>query len=135
MTFNWNTHGVCVIFDWWQIHGLASMVLSCVLIAAIVASYEALRNKARKYDARLVEAELRRQRASHEEENVGEQDALHDNAYNQYYRISNDEQLVRAFLYALQTGIGYMIMLIFMTYNGHLMLATVIGAGAGYFLF
>jgi hypothetical protein len=43
--------------------------------------------------------------------------------------------LVRSFLYALQTGIGYMIMLIVMTFNGHLMSATVIGVGVGYFLF
>jgi copper transporter 1 len=82
MTFNWNTHGVCVIFDWWQINGLGSMILSCLLVAVIAASYEALRNKARKYDARLVEAELRRQRTSHEEENAGEQDALHGYIFN-----------------------------------------------------
>ncbi|KAI9599132.1 Ctr copper transporter family-domain-containing protein [Syncephalis fuscata] len=135
MTFNWNIHGVCIIFDWWQIHGLGTMILSCVVVALITANYELLRSKARQYDARLVGAEISRQQAALNEENIGEDEPLQGRNRYISFSVSKEEHVVRSILYALQTGIGFLIMLIFMTYNGYLMFATVIGAGIGHFLF
>jgi copper transporter 1 len=51
------------------------------------------------------------------------------------YRLSNQQQLTRALFYMAQVFVGFFLMLIFMTYNGYLMAATVIGAGVGFFYF
>ncbi|KAJ1672758.1 copper transpport protein, partial [Spiromyces aspiralis] len=41
----------------------------------------------------------------------------------------------RALLYGAQVFYSYMIMLIFMTYNGYLMVSVALGAAVGFFLF
>jgi copper transporter 1 len=43
--------------------------------------------------------------------------------------------LVQTLLHVLQVSVSYLLMLIFMTYNGFLCIAVALGAGAGYFLF
>ena len=43
--------------------------------------------------------------------------------------------LVQSVLQVVQVGVGYLLMLVAMTYNGWLFLAVSLGAGAGYFLF
>lgn len=42
---------------------------------------------------------------------------------------------IQTLLHILQMIVSYFLMLIFMTYNGWLCIATVLGAGFGYFLF
>lgn len=50
-------------------------------------------------------------------------------------RLSNQQRLTRALFYMAQVFVGFFLMLIFMTYNGYLMAATVLGAGIGFFYF
>lgn len=38
-------------------------------------------------------------------------------------------------MYAILVAISFWLMLVFMTYNGYLMIATVLGAGFGHFIF
>lgn len=38
-------------------------------------------------------------------------------------------------MYAVLVAISFWLMLVFMTYNGYLMIATVLGAGFGHFIF
>jgi copper transporter 1 len=52
-----------------------------------------------------------------------------------YNRLSNRQELLRSTLYAVLVGISFWLMLVFMTYNGYLMIATVLGAGFGHFIF
>ena len=43
--------------------------------------------------------------------------------------------MVQTGLHVLQVGVGYLLMLVAMTYNGWLFLAICLGAGTGYFTF
>ena len=42
---------------------------------------------------------------------------------------------LQSLLHVLQVSVSYLLMLVVMTYNGYLFIATVLGAGLGYFLF
>ncbi|TRX93146.1 hypothetical protein FHL15_006014 [Xylaria flabelliformis] len=44
-------------------------------------------------------------------------------------------RIVKAVLYGVQNFYAFMIMLLFMTYNGYVMIAVAVGAGLGYYLF
>lgn len=48
---------------------------------------------------------------------------------------SRRDHIVKAALYAVQTFYAFMIMLIFMTYNGYVMGAVTVGAFVGYVVF
>jgi copper transporter 1 len=48
---------------------------------------------------------------------------------------SSNRQLVRALLYGGQIAFSFLLMLIFMTYNAYLMLAIVVGAATGFYMF
>lgn len=43
--------------------------------------------------------------------------------------------ILQSILHVIQVGLGYLLMLIAMSYNGYLFLAVVFGAGLGYFIF
>jgi copper transporter 1 len=136
MLFNWDTENICVIFSWWHINGIGTMLLACLLTAVFGIIYEAIRNTARRYDARLIQEERRQyQSESESEEEAGVHRTLHGAPEGMIIYFSRNQQIMRSLLYAIQVGIGFMLMLIFMTYNGFLMLAVVFGAGIGHFLF
>lgn len=50
-------------------------------------------------------------------------------------RMLSVAHLVQTLLHVLQVSVSYLLMLVFMTYNGFLCIAVAVGAGAGYFLF
>ncbi|KAF9584371.1 hypothetical protein BGW38_006703 [Lunasporangiospora selenospora] len=50
-------------------------------------------------------------------------------------KLTNRQQLTRSLLYMVQVFMGFFLMLIFMTYNGYLMISTAVGAGLGFFYF
>ena len=52
-----------------------------------------------------------------------------------YYSISASMHLLQSALHVIQVGIGYLLMLVAMTFNGWLFLAVCFGAGVGYLLF
>lgn len=49
--------------------------------------------------------------------------------------VSQQARLVKSVLYGVQNFYAFMIMLLFMTYNGWVMLAVAVGAGVGYWFF
>ncbi|KAF9934057.1 hypothetical protein FBU30_003567 [Linnemannia zychae] len=137
MLFNWSTEGLCVIFESWKINSVFSLLVSCIIIIGLSASYEMLRAYSRNYDARLLEGANKRRnsRDSHGHENISEDETPLLSGRPNNIRLSIQQRLVRAFLYMAQVFVGFFLMLIFMTYNAYLMAATVIGAGVGFFYF
>ncbi|RKP07533.1 Ctr copper transporter [Thamnocephalis sphaerospora] len=127
MLFNWDSENVCVIFDWWRINGAGLMVASCIIIILLSIAYEGLREVARRYDAKLLKEMRFRRSAGLDELESGEGQAPH--------KASKEEELWRSLIYALQVAVAFLLMLVFMTYNVYLMLATVVGAGIGHFFF
>ncbi|RVD85849.1 uncharacterized protein DFL_004154 [Arthrobotrys flagrans] len=117
MLFTWDPTNLCIIFRSWHVRGTVSLVFSLLAIVALTAGYEFVREISRQYEARL-EAKrgvLRR-------EGTGGT------------TIKKDGQLIKALLYALQVFYSFFIMLLFMTYNGWVMLAVAVGAFVGYMI-
>ena len=55
MIFTWDTNNLCVIFDWWQIKGSLSLVVTLVAVALLTAGYEAVREASRRCDVKSAE--------------------------------------------------------------------------------
>ncbi|KAG9285420.1 hypothetical protein G9A89_010895 [Geosiphon pyriformis] len=152
MLFNWQRENLCIVFKWWRVDSLFTLLIACLLVALLTASYEALREASRKYEQRIYEGELYRLRDHvsagplHSSRNSLEDDGdLGANIYVKddvpllgaisTVKLTRRQQMTRSFLYALQVFISMFVMLIFMTYNGFLMISVVIGAGVGYYIF
>ncbi|KAG1050593.1 hypothetical protein G6F46_008376 [Rhizopus delemar] len=134
MLFNWQIENTCVVFRWWHISGPTSFILSCVIIFLIAAAYEGIRAYSTALDNRWHEAELLQTTMNGEQQEEENQENVVF-AYQQYKRLSHQRELVRSVIYAILVGISFWLMLVFMTYNGYLMIAVVLGAGFGHFFF
>ncbi|CRK34633.1 hypothetical protein BN1708_006466, partial [Verticillium longisporum] len=116
MLFTWDTSNLCIVFRQWHIDSTFSLVLSLLLVVALTAGYEALRAASRRYETAVNKRVTNLPRS-------------------QQVEASKTAHVVKAVLYALQNFYAFMIMLIFMTYNGWVMVAVALGAFVGYLLF
>ncbi|KAK6432007.1 copper transpport protein [Oleoguttula sp. CCFEE 5521] len=127
MLFTWSTENLCIVFSSWRITNTPSLVISLAAIVALTAGYEALREASRRYETRLdqrVEG-----MTSHAERSsllwVGQGRSAEEQT----------GRVVKAAFYGVQVFYSFFIMLLFMTYNGWIMLAVGFGAFLGYLLF
>merc|ERR1712000_62159 len=118
MLFTWNTTNFCIVFRQWHIHSTASLVFSLLAVVLLGIGYEALRTLSRRYDT-----------AASKHIN-----ALPTPGQNQA-QANYHTHLVKAVLYTLQSFYVSMLMLVFMTYNGWVMIAVSVGAFFGCLLF
>ncbi|ORX99445.1 Ctr copper transporter [Basidiobolus meristosporus CBS 931.73] len=124
MVFNWDYENLCVVFRWWRITSFSTLLISFVLVFALTASYEMLRDYTRNWE-RKVQLSLQnrsRDRGITEDERG-------------FVFLTPPQKVKRAVLYATQVFVSFFLMLVFMTYNGYLIIATVLGAGFGFYLF
>lgn len=52
MLFTWSTKNLCIVFKGWRVTGTWSLIFSLLAIVALGAGYEAVRELARRYEAR-----------------------------------------------------------------------------------
>ncbi|KAH6634087.1 Ctr copper transporter family-domain-containing protein [Chaetomium sp. MPI-SDFR-AT-0129] len=116
MLFTWDATDLCVVFRQWHITSTLSLAVSLVAIVGICAGYEALREATRRYEAVLSQRVETAPRQNREQ-------------------ITRRAHIIKAALYGVQNFYAFMIMLIFMTYNGWVMIAVSVGAGLGYLVF
>ncbi|CAL9731466.1 copper transport protein Ctr2p [Monosporozyma unispora] len=107
MSFTWSYHNTCIIFNWWKIKNLTGLILSCLTLILISISYEWFRYRLQVYNSKLT--------------NVS--------------RLNPNQRAHSSVLYGVQVGFSFMLMLVFMTYNGWLMLSVVVGAILGHYIF
>ncbi|KAF2201463.1 Ctr copper transporter [Delitschia confertaspora ATCC 74209] len=137
MLFTWSTKGLCIVFSGWQITGTASLIFSLLAIVLMTAGYEAVREASRRYDEhtrKLVEG----RRGGDDLTNGVPEESSSLLGSGRISSSSANEQkfkIVKATLYAVQVFYSFFIMLLFMTYNGWVMLSVAIGAFIGYLLF
>ncbi|KAI1390193.1 Ctr copper transporter family protein [Hypoxylon trugodes] len=129
MLFTWDTTNLCIIFRQWHIRGTASLVFSLLAIIAISAGYEALREGIRRYEASI----STKQDISPSEPNTESTTLL--GVGRNSSSIGQRDHIIKAILYGVQNFYAFMIMLLFMTYNGFVMFSVAIGAGLGYYFF
>ncbi|KAL2282993.1 hypothetical protein FJTKL_10320 [Diaporthe vaccinii] len=116
MLFTWDTNNLCIVFKQWHIRTTPGLLFSLIAVILIGMGYEALRAGTRRYEvimARRLDSTPRQNKA----------------------QASQRTHLVKAVLYAVQTFYAFMLMLIFMTYNGWVMVAVTLGAFFGYLVF
>ncbi|KAK7741114.1 copper transpport protein [Diaporthe eres] len=116
MLFTWDTNNLCIVFKQWHIRTTPGLLFSLIAVVLIGMGYEALRAGTRRYEvimARRLDSTPRQNKA----------------------QASQRTHLVKAVLYAVQTFYAFMLMLIFMTYNGWVMVAVTLGAFFGYLVF
>ncbi|KAG5892641.1 hypothetical protein JTB14_025438 [Gonioctena quinquepunctata] len=109
-----------VLFKDWNFSTGGALVLSMIAIFAMAAIYEAL-----KY---LREHVYRKYTLTDKNTTTPSPPTVQPT-------MLSPTHFLQTFLYLLQMIISYFLMLIFMTYNGWLCMAVVLGAGFGYFLF
>lgn len=130
MLFTWNTQDLCIVFRQWHVSGTPSLIWSLIAIIALTAGYEAIREISRRYEAHS---------------NVRRADDIPNTVDNESSSllwpgrsvrvVERRSKMIKAALYALQVFYSFFIMLLFMTYNGWIMLAVAAGAFLGYILF
>ncbi|GAB7364188.1 hypothetical protein MBLNU230_g4739t1 [Neophaeotheca triangularis] len=116
MIFTWDTENLCIIFSSWRITSTFSLILSLAAVVALTAGYEAVRELSRRYEERQVASM----------ENMPRSSALAE---------EKKGKLVKSVLYGVQVFYSFFIMLLFMTYNGWIMIAVGVGAALGFALF
>ncbi|CAO3640971.1 unnamed protein product [Mucor hiemalis] len=140
MLFNWQVKDVCVVFEWWHIHTATDLLISCIAVFCIAAGYEYLRVKSKTFDEQWSQTEKKRvseQRSlvGHGEEEIETNDTGFSRKELLIIRSSRQHEIIRSLIYATLVAISFWLMLVFMTYNGFLMIATVLGAGFGHLIF
>ncbi|KAJ6112125.1 hypothetical protein N7523_008186 [Penicillium sp. IBT 18751x] len=149
MVFTWSSENLCIIFRWWRVTGPLSFILSLILIVLLTAGYEGVRAVTRRYEAahyqRLNsfpvssatggEDGILGQSIANVSEGIrpisGERSPLLVGRDNRA-AVARQGRITLAALYAIQVFYSFFIMLLFMTYNGMIMLAVAVGAFVGY---
>lgn len=138
MLFNWDVENVCIVFEWWRIETPFGLLLSSLVIAGIAAGYEFLRASSRAYDNQLLAADKKKdtsRRMDLEDDHSENESLLASTFVRQTTNMSQQQRVTRSVFYAILVAISFWLMLVFMTYNGFLMLSVVIGAGIGHYAF
>ena len=115
MLFTWNWKNTCVVFKWWHIRTLPGFVFSVLAVILFTAGYELLKSWVNRWQLGYV--------------NVlsGASASSSEVAIRRY-------KFKRSLFYGLQVGYSFLLMLVFMTYNGWLMIAVAVGAALGNYL-
>ncbi|KAI1072488.1 hypothetical protein LB507_002909 [Fusarium sp. FIESC RH6] len=116
MLFTWDTTNLCIVFRQWHVRSTTSLLFSLVAVILLAMGYEALRSLSRRYEQAL---DNRVRAAPRQSQEQADQRA----------------HLIKAILYALQNFYAFMLMLVFMTYNGWVMISVSLGAFLGYLFF
>ncbi|KAL1843742.1 hypothetical protein VTJ49DRAFT_123 [Mycothermus thermophilus] len=150
MLFTWDTSNLCIVFRQWHITSNLSLVASLIAVVLICAGYEALREGIRRYEAalarRIETAPLPQSRPPeprYSDDDDDDDEPVTETAPSllalptgqNRTHITQRAHVTKAVLYGIQNFYAFMIMLIFMTYNGWVMLAVSFGAGLGYLVF
>ncbi|KXN73662.1 Ctr copper transporter [Conidiobolus coronatus NRRL 28638] len=117
MSFNMETKNLCVLFDFWRINTTGELLGSVFLIALLCVGFEKFKQYLRIYQRRLIKSSS---------SSLNDSDKL---------SINNTDKLIRTGLYCTNILYSFIIMLIFMTYNGYLIFSILLGSGIGYYLF
>ncbi|KAF2118308.1 Ctr copper transporter family-domain-containing protein [Lophiotrema nucula] len=139
MLFTWSTKDLCIVFRGWHVSGTVSLIYSLLAIVLLCAGYEAVRELTRRYDA-YSKVQLERRTGddlSDPREDISNESSSLLHPGRPAGRQANEQQMkiIKAILYAVQVFYSFFIMLLFMTYNGWIMLAVAVGAFVGYMLF
>ncbi|CZR50922.1 related to a putative low-affinity copper transport protein [Phialocephala subalpina] len=134
MLFTWDTKNLCIIFRWWHVQTTPGLIFSLLAVVALTAAYEALRSASRRYENWVAKRTDEVPPEMSECGVVTERTPFLWSGRNQV-EVSKRAHVIKALLYAVQNFYAFMLMLLFMTYNGWVMLSVGVGAFVGYLIF
>jgi copper transporter 1 len=111
MIFTWEWKNTCVVFRWWHIKTFSHFVVTFIAIVLLTASYEYLKHMFVQWET----------------SNSG----IVTGTTNSNSATVNRYKAKRAVGYGIQVAFSFWLMLVFMTYNGWLMIAVAVGAVVG----
>ncbi|PVF99409.1 Ctr-domain-containing protein [Serendipita vermifera] len=120
MLWNTNVINTCIVFRQWHIHSNFQFFLSFLAIVALGCSYEWLRDLQRRVDRKIAAQLLNSGKGKNADQSLP---------------VPLTSRLLRAGLYGASVFVSFFLMLVFMTYNAYLILATVLGASLGHYLY
>jgi copper transporter 1 len=132
MLFTWDTTNLCIIFKWWHVRSTLGLVASLLAVVALGVGFEAMRAVSRRYEL-AVERRVAGAPSPRNEPPAETTPFLWTGRARP--EISRAAHVTKAVLYAVQNFYAFMLMLVFMTYNGWVMVAVSLGAFLGYLLF
>jgi len=130
MLFTWDTKNLCIVFRSWHITSTTSLLFSLVAVVLLTAGYEAIREGSRRYEEYVAKSVDELPHG----ENITERTPFLWSGRNQV-EVSKKAHVIKALLYGIQVFYSFFLMLLFMTYNGWVMLAVGIGATLGFLFF
>ncbi|ORY76706.1 Ctr copper transporter family-domain-containing protein [Protomyces lactucae-debilis] len=126
MYLNADIKNLCILTEKWHITGVWSLLQSCIIIILFAMLFEFIRERIRRYEAGIGAIDIDSSQAG---------TVSSERATNRTPRAIRQSQMIKAFLYAFQVAVSYILMLVFMTFNVYVMAAVVIGAGLGHYFF
>ncbi|PVU97578.1 hypothetical protein BB559_001958 [Furculomyces boomerangus] len=133
MSLNWETENVCVLLSSLRINSYFSLVAACFFVFLMGLGFERLRNVVSNWEQGLSSKPRlsidNPTRSSDSTEQLESFIAVHQNTNIQ------DIKLAKSVVYGIMMFYSYCLMLIFMTYNGFLMISITLGAIVGNYYF
>jgi copper transporter 1 len=152
MLWNWYTIDACFLADSWHIKTKGMFAASCIGVVLLVVALEFLRRMGKEYDAYILRQYTRRAASlrhvsqqsytnsktnsayEYNSDNCGPDSACSPALPRQQsitFRASPAQQLTRGLIHAATFGLGYIIMLLAMYFNGFIIISIIIGAFIG----
>lgn len=150
MLWNWYTIDTCFIASSWQVRSNGAFAGSCIGVFFLVVALQWLHRFCRELDQALA----RKRKGLNSKVSslsTGSDEAKYYLPRNPYMHAvshswlfttepgsiipSFSEQLLRSALYTTEWGVSYMIMLLFMYYNGYIIISCILGAFVGKLVF
>jgi len=121
MTFYASTK-VTLLFEWWETENLNGLLISCLVVLIMGVVYEGIKSFREHLKAK----------SGHQ----GSASSLIANSSQPWLKsMFSSHHLLQTILYGAQTGMAYLLMLLFMAYNVYVCIAVVLGIMLGFFVF
>ncbi|XP_075761929.1 protein SLC31A2 isoform X2 [Pelodiscus sinensis] len=125
---------VVLLFDFWNVHSPAGMVLSVLVVLLLAVLYEAIKISKSK----LLRQTLLALPTSLSQESLGPPDSGSVNSNLGQQNPSSKRWFLyhvsQTLLHVAQVVIGYLVMLVVMSYNAWIFLGVIVGSTLGYYL-
>ncbi|KAL9708659.1 copper transpport protein [Leucoagaricus gongylophorus] len=142
MLWNTNIIDTCIVFRSWHITSNTAFLFSFFLVIALGVFYEYLRIFSHRFDQNLVSLREKSPIRLPSTRSSPERNDRNIVSSSQWSKVSSPgipvpliPRLIRAALYGATVFLSFFLMLIFMTYNAYLILAVILGATIGHFVF
>ncbi|XP_060106716.1 protein SLC31A2 [Heteronotia binoei] len=125
---------VVLLFDFWNVHSPAGMVLSVLIIMLLAVMYEAIKVGR----AKLLQHTLPAMAPSLSQETLEEPERASMNTGVEQLASTSQKVLLwhstQTLLHILQVVLGYLVMLAVMSYNAWIFLGVIAGSAIGYYV-